>query len=224
MSEFLYFLGVILALISIVISFNVKSKFKKWSKQPNSRGITGCEIAATMLRLAGINDVEIAPVAGSLTDHYDTRTKTVNLSEDVYDKASIAAVAVAAHECGHAIQHYESYAPLSFRHTLFPVANIGSKAGFWIFVLGLFFGGIPFLLDLGIALFAFAVLFHFVTLPVEFNASKRALTVLRDSNVLTESEMPGAKSVLSAAAMTYVAAAASAIIQLLRLVAIRNDD
>jgi Zn-dependent membrane protease YugP len=227
-STILYFIGVLVALISIVISANVNSKFNKWSKSENRRRITGCEVAERMLRLAGINDVSVCHVRGNLTDHYDPRRKTVNLSDGVYGKATIAAVAVAAHECGHAIQHNKGYVPLSLRSMLVPVANFGSNFGAIIFMAGLLFAYFGaqtlFLLDIGIALFAFAVLFHIITLPVEFNASRRALTALRESNLLSDDEIPGARKVLSAAALTYVAAAASAAIQLLRLIAIRNRD
>lgn len=227
MSSILYMLAFVVAIISIFLSINVNSKFKKFSKEPNYRGITGAEVAERMLRQAGIYDVAVQQTGGRLSDHYDPRDKTINLSKDVYEKATIASVAVAAHECGHAIQHHESYAPLSFRTALFPVANIGSRFGIWIFIIGMFlaeFGAGTILIDVGIAGFALGTAFHFITLPVEFNASKRALVTLRDTNILTESEMPGARKVLAAAALTYVAAAAAAIIQLLRLIAIRNND
>jgi Zn-dependent membrane protease YugP len=229
-SDILYFIGVVVAIVSIIISLNVKSRFKKWSKVPNRRGITGKEVAERMLRSAGIYDVSILSTRGDLTDHYNPKDKTINLSEGVYDKASIAAVAVAAHECGHAIQHHNAYAPLVLRHKLVPIANIGSRAAIWLFIIGLSIvsitesTGMMWIVDLGILAFAFAVLFHLVTLPVEFNASKRALVTLRESNILMEEEMGGARKVLSTAAMTYVAAAASAAIQLLRMIAVRNRD
>lgn len=223
-SDILYFVGIVIAIVSIIIFFNVKGRFKKWSKAPNRRGITGREVAERMLHNAGIYDVPVLATRGNLTDHYDPKDKTVNLSEGVYDKASIAAVAVAAHECGHAIQHHNAYAPLVFRHKLAPVASIGSNAGWYLFLAGLIFGGVTWMLDIGILLFSLATLFHFITLPVEFNASKRALITLRESNILMDDEMGGARKVLTAAALTYVAAAAAAAIQLLRLIAIRNDD
>ena len=223
MSDVLYFAGIIVAIISIIISTNVKGRFNKWSKHKNARRISGKEVAERMLHNAGIYDVSVVQTPGTLTDHYDPRNKTVNLSDGVYDKATIASVAVAAHECGHAIQHKEGYAPLEFRNKLVPVANFGSKAGVWLFILGLVFSSM-WLVDLGIVFFATCTLFAFITLPVEFNASSRALNVLRGSEILMESEMGGARSVLSAAAMTYVASAAASIIQLLRLITIRRND
>lgn len=228
MSTILYFAAIIVAIISLILSANVNGKFKKYSRKPNRRNITGAQVAENMLRQAGICDVSIGMSSGHLSDHYDPRNKTVNLSPDVYDGNSIASVAVAAHECGHAIQHHQGYFAVSMRSALFPVANLGSRAGIYLFGLGVmlsFFGiSIPFLLDIGIILFTFAVLFHVVTLPVEFNASKRALVTLKNTGVLYEDEMPGARKVLTAAALTYVAATAAAIIQLLRLIAIKNRD
>ena len=224
LSVILYLVGLAIAIASMVISASVNSRFKKWSKDPNHRRITGREVAERMLRNAGINDVTVISTGGNLTDHYNPKDKTVNLSEGVYDKATIAAVAVAAHECGHAIQHHDAYAPLVLRHKMVPVVNIGSQAGWYLFLAGLIFGGSTLLLDIGIILFSLSTAFHFVTLPVEFNASKRALVTLRESNILMEDEMGGARKVLSAAAMTYVAAAAAAAIQLLRLIARRNRN
>jgi Zn-dependent membrane protease YugP len=229
-SDILYFVGILVAIISIVISFNVKGRFNKWAKVPNRRRITGREVAERMLHAAGIYDVGINQTHGVLTDHYDPRNKTVNLSEAVYNEASISAVAVAAHECGHAIQHHEAYAPLTLRHKLVPIANIGSRAAIWLFMIGLFMvyltesTGMMWIVDIGIICYATAVIFHLVTLPVEFNASLRALTTLRNSDILMDDEMPGARKVLSAAALTYVAAAAAAAIQLLRMIAIRKRD
>ena len=230
MSDILYFAGIVVAILSIFISMSVKSKFSKWSKEPNRRRITGREVAERMLHNAGIYDVSVVPAHGVLTDHYNPKNKTVNLSEDVYDKASIASVAVAAHECGHAIQHHNAYAPLVARHKLVPIANIGSRAAIWLFMIGMALiyitesTSMAWMIDLGIIAYSCAVLFHIITLPVEFNASKRALVTLRESNILMEDEMGGARKVLSAAALTYVAAAAAAAIQLLRMIAIRNRD
>lgn len=229
-SDFLYVLGIIVAIVSIIVSLSVKSRFNKWSKDNNYRGITGREVAERMLANAGIHDVSVQATKGMLTDHYDPRSKTVNLSEGVYDKATIAAVAVAAHECGHAIQHNEAYAPLTFRTAFAPIASIGSQAAVPLFMLGFLITmlfestAMMWLIDIAIIGYALAVVFHFVTLPVEFNASRRALTALQESNILMDNEIGGAKSVLSAAAMTYVAAAAAAAIQLLRMIAIRNND
>ena len=227
MSDMLYFTAIIIAIVSLVLSFNVRRRFKKWSK-PNCKNVTGREMAELMLQRAGIYDVAVSHTPGILTDHYNPSTKTVCLSDGVYDKATVAAVAVAAHECGHAIQHHEEYGPLAFRHKLAPLANIGSNAGIWIFIIGVAFvyGGVhaDFILNIGIALFALATLFHIVTLPVEFNASNRALKYLNESLVLVGSEVKGGRTVLSSAALTYVAAAASSIITLLRLIAIKNRD
>ena len=173
------------------------------------------------MRAAGISDVSIRGISGSLTDNYNPGNKTLNLSEPVFSRTSIAALGVAAHETGHAIQHKVGYAPLSLRSTLVPVANIGSNMGPLLAVLGLF-GGHPMLTEIGIWLFAGAVLFYLVTLPVEFDASFRALKMLRSEGILSESEIAGARAVLSAAAMTYVASALTAIVQLLRLMAMSN--
>jgi Zn-dependent membrane protease YugP len=229
-SDILYFVGFLVTIISVFISLSVKSRFNKWSKEPNSRRITGREVAERMLRNAGIYDVSVHQVKGSLTDHYDPRNKTVNLSARVCDEASIAAVAVAAHECGHAIQHHNAYAPLVLRHKFVPIANIGSRAAIWLFVIGMIMMYVTegtemmWVIDLGIIAYSAVVLFHFITLPVEFNASKRALVTLRESNILMEEEMGGARKVLSAAAMTYVASAAAAAIPLLRMITVRNRD
>lgn len=230
-STLLYFAGILVAIISIVLSINVNAKFKKWSKVQNMRSCTGKEVAERMLHNAGIYDVSIELSQGrGLSDHYDPKAKSIRLSENVYQGTSIAAAAVAAHECGHAIQHANAYSPLSVRSALLPVANIGSRAGYWLFFIGIAFvyifetTAMLWLVDLGIVLFAACVAFHFITLPIEFNASSRALSTLLNTGILAESEIGGAKQVLSAAAMTYVAAAAAAIIQLLRLIAVRNND
>jgi Zn-dependent membrane protease YugP len=164
-----------------------------------------------------INDVAIEPVRGSLSDHYDPGSKVLRLSEPVFDRPSIAAVGVAAHETGHAIQHARGYGPLVLRSTLVPVANIGSSFGPWLAIAGIFFS-IPLLLNIGIVLFGGAVLFYLITLPVEFNASARALAILKGNNVLTPEELKGVRRVLSAAAMTYVASALTALMSLLRLI------
>lgn len=213
-----YILLIIAALISIYAQIRVKTTFSKYSKRQSARGYTGAQVAEQILRSQGIYDVGIARVSGNLTDHYDPRTKMVNLSDSVYNMTSIAAVAVAAHECGHAIQHNKGYVPLNFRSALVPVANIGSKAS-WIFIiLGIILSWNQTLITVGIFMFSLAVLFQIVTLPVEFNASSRALRILKENGILVERENSGARSVLTAAALTYVAAAASAILQLLRLI------
>lgn len=227
MSYLLYFLGIIAAIVSMLLSISVKTKFNKWSKREFESGLTGADVAEKMLMDAGIYDVEVVQTSGNLSDHYDPRNKTVNLSESVFCKSNVAAAAVAAHECGHAIQHNKSYFPLKIRNAIVPVANIGSSSGVYIFMLGMIlsrFADFTWMLDLGIIFFTFSVMFYFITLPVEFNASRRALSVLKKSIFLDRDEIRGAKIVLRAAAMTYVAAAASAAIQLFRLVFIRGRD
>jgi len=192
-------------------------------------GMTGAEAAMRLLHSQGIYDVTVRKVAGSLTDHYDPRTKVVNLSESVYGSTSIAALGVAAHECGHAMQHNEEYAPLRLRSALVPVANFGSKISWPLILFGLMIGGLgsP-LCQIGILMFSLAVLFQLVTLPVEFNASNRAVRLLDSQRILSGDEVKGTRSVLNAAALTYVAAAASSMLQLLRLVILyggrRRDD
>ena len=180
-------------------------------------GLTGAEAAQRVLHAAGLYDVRIEHVSGKLTDHYDPRSKVLRLSDSTYGSASIAAVCVAAHECGHAIQDQKQYGPLVLRSTLVPVANFGSQLSWPIFLAGLLFS-MEALLMAGIILFSMAVLFQLVTLPVEFNASSRALNVLENSGMLGSQEMPAARKVLNAAAMTYVAALASSLLQLLRLI------
>lgn len=212
-----YFLLIIGMLISLAASAKLKSTFSVYKKVRSASEYTGAEAAQRILRAAGITDVEIVPISGSLTDHYDPRTKRVCLSEDSYNKTSLAAVGVAAHECGHAIQHAINYAPLSLRTAIVPLANIGSTLSWPLFLAGLIFSIRP-LLTVGIVLFSLAVLFQLVTLPVEFNASSRALRMLGTTGILGEGEVSGAKKVLFAAAMTYVAALASSILQLVRLI------
>lgn len=208
---------------SLWLSTSVSRTFKKWDKTQSISGITGAEAARRILEANGVYDVGITTVPGHLTDHYDPRSKMLNLSGDVANNASVSALAVAAHECGHAIQHHEGYGLLSFRNSLVPVANIGSRASIYLFMAGFLFG-LPILIPIGIVLYATAVLFHIVTLPVELNASKRAITMLENGRMIqTEDETRGAKKMLTAAAMTYVAAALTAILQLLRLI-VRSRD
>jgi len=204
-------------LLSLVAQFMVKSTFAKYSKVQCSQGITGMAAAALLMKVNNINDVKVEAVSGSLTDHYDPSSKKLRLSEPVYGSASIAAVGVAAHETGHAIQHAVKWGPLVLRSTLVPAANIGSSMGPILAAAGLALS-FPILINVGIILFSGAVLFYVVTLPVEFNASNRAIAILRSNNVLTAEELKGVKKVLSAAAMTYVASALTAIANLLRLV------
>ena len=190
-------------------------------------GYTGAQAAQEVLNRSGIYDVRIERVAGELTDHYDPRSKVLRLSDSTYASDSVAAVCVAAHECGHAIQHQKGYGPLVLRSTLVPAANIGSSLSWPVFVAGLIFSMRP-LLMIGILLFGLAVIFQLVTLPVEFNASSRAIQILEGTGMLGSSEVTGAKKVLRAAAMTYVASLAASILQLLRLVILaggnRRDD
>ena len=212
-----YMLIIISALISLVAQFLVNSRFSKYSRVRSRSGMTGAQAAERILQSQGIYDVAIQRVSGKLTDHYDPRNKTLNLSDAVYASTSVAAVGVAAHECGHAIQHARGYAQLSFRSALVPVANIGSQLSWLFIILGIFFGGSHTLIMIGILMFSAAVLFQLVTLPVEFNASGRALKLLSETGILQKDEVSDTRKVLSAAALTYVAAAATAVLQLLRL-------
>ena len=181
-------------------------------------GMTGEEAARRLLNSQGIYDVTVRPVAGSLTDHYDPRTKTVNLSENVFRSASVASIGVAAHECGHAIQDNVGYAPLRMRAAFVPVANFGSRLSWPLIFLGLILGGSNMLIQIGIWMFVAVVLFQMITLPVEFNASRRAVALLDELGILSGQEIGQTKSVLTAAALTYVAAAAASVLQLLRLI------
>ena len=204
-------------LLSLWAQFMVKSTFNKYSNITCSKRITGTDAASLLLKSSNIRDVQVEPVAGSLTDHYSPSDKKLRLSEPVYGSASIAAIGVAAHEAGHAVQHATRWGPLALRSTLVPVANLGSRFGPLIAAAGLFMA-MPFLLNIGILLFAGAVLFYVITLPVEFNASDRAIKILRENNVLNEQELSGVKKVLTAAALTYVASALTAIASLIRLI------
>ena len=209
--------GLILALYA---QFKVTSTFNHWKQAPSRTGMTGAEIARTILDANGCRDVRVEHVRGSLTDHYDPENGVLRLSDEVYASRSIAALGVAAHEAGHAIQDAKDYTPMRIRANLVPLANIGSQAAVPLFMLGLLFSWEP-LLKIGILAFSVAVLFYVVTLPVEFNASHRAVAVLA-SGYLPDDEVKGVKAVLSAAALTYVAAALQAVLQLLRLVLLAN--
>ncbi|HHV11941.1 MAG TPA: zinc metallopeptidase [Clostridiales bacterium] len=213
-----YLLVLIGIVITLAASAKVKSTFAKYSKVRNRMGITGAQAAERILQESGIYDVQVQAVTGNLTDHYDPRSKVLRLSESVYGSSSLAAVGVAAHECGHAIQHQNAYAPLALRSTLVPVANIGSMAAWPVIILGVLMGYNEFLVNLGIILFSVAVLFQLITLPVEFNASKRAIARLSETGILYGDELGQSKKVLDAAALTYVASAAAMILQLLRLI------
>ena len=215
--DWTYFLVLIGAALSLWASAGVKNNFSKYSKVLTMHGITASEAAERILHGAGIYDVKIERVSGNLTDHYDSSSKILRLSDSVYHSTSVAAVGVAAHECGHAIQDYEEYVPLRLRHFLVPIVNFGNRLSMPLFVIGLLLGMYNSLVPIGIFLFSFAVLFQFVTLPVEFNASSRAVAILGESGMVTQEELPKVKKVLKAAAYTYLAAAASSALQLLRL-------
>lgn len=209
-------------LLSLWAQFKVKSTFAKYSEVANTRGVSGAQMAAYILKQNNISDVKIGQISGSLTDHYSPSDKTLRLSEPVYGKTSVAAVGVAAHEVGHAIQHNTSYGPLVLRSTLVPVANIGSAAGPALAVAGIV-ASIGILYYAGLILFGGAVLFYVVTLPVEFNASMRAVKIMEGSNIFSKDEMAGVKKVLTAAALTYVASALTSIGNFLRLMFIARN-
>ena len=215
--DWTYLLVVAGLILSMMASAHVKSTFNKYSRVRSMCGMTGAMAARKVLELSGIYDVKIEHISGNLTDHYDPRTKTLRLSDSTYSSNSVAAVCVAAHDCGHAVQHQKSYGPLVLRSTLVPAANFGSTLAWPVFVAGLIFSMKP-LLTAGIVLFSLAVLFQLVTLPVEFNASTRALKILENGHVLGDTELAAGKKVLTAAALTYVASLASSILQLLRLI------
>ncbi len=225
--DWTYILVIIGAVLSMIASAGVKSSFAKFSKVANRAGLTGAETAARILKAKGVYDVTVQPTRGSLTDNFNPRTKQVNLSETVYGSTSVAALGVAAHECGHAMQHNEGYFPLKLRSSILPVANFGSKFGIPIILIGMllagssrFLGGSDILIRLGIVLFSFGMVFQLITLPVEFDASRRALATLDEMGLLAPDEVDGARKVLKSAAMTYVASAAATILQVLRLVLI----
>jgi Zn-dependent membrane protease YugP len=219
----------ILLIPALILAFyaqmKVRSAFRKYSQIRNSRGITGYQAAMHILQMNNLSDVAVEEVPGSLSDHYDPRDKTVRLSSENYRGTSLAAVSVAAHEVGHAIQDAIGYAPLRIRHSILPATNLGSWAAFPLFIIGFLFNS-PLLVDIGIVLFAGVVVFHLVTLPVEFNASSRAIAQLSGGGYITTDETRGAKKVLNAAALTYVAATAVAAMHLIRLLILRNamDD
>lgn len=217
-----YILVVIGAVICLLASARVKSTFQKYSNYRSTLGMTGREAAEQMLQRNGIYDVQVVHIPGQLTDHYDPRNKTLALSDPVYNARSVAAIGVAAHECGHAIQHQKAYVPLRMRAALVPAANFGSAICWPLIIFGFFITSNTgyYLIMLGILLFSLSVLFQLVTLPVEFDASHRALVFLRDSEMLNPAELKDTRKVLSAAALTYVASAAAMILQLLRLILI----
>ena len=215
-----YLLVIIGAVLCLITSGMVKSTFKKYSNVRAASSMTGKEVAEAILKREGIYDVRVERVAGSLTDNFNPGTKVVNLSETVYDIPSISAISVAAHECGHAMQHNEDYFPLKVRSSILPAANFGSRYGLWIVLLGLIISQFKPLIFIGVVLFSFGVLFQIVTLPVEFDASRRALDTLSQMGILGDNEIYGARKVLKSAAMTYVASAAASILSLLRIILI----
>lgn len=223
-----YILVLVAAIFSIWASARVNSTYNKYAKVRSMQGITGAEAAQRILYYAGLTNIRVEHVSGNLTDHYDPKSKVLRLSDSTYSSASVAAIGVAAHECGHAIQDAEGYSALRLRSALVPAANIGSRLGIPIIILGVLLGSNYTLIQIGIWVFSLAVLFQLVTLPVEFNASNRAMKILDSRGILGQNELSMCRKVLSAAAMTYVAAAAASIMQLLRLVLLyggrRRDD
>ena len=224
-----YILIIIGMVLSLLASAKVRSTYAKYSSVRSMSGFTGAQAAEKILHYNGIYDVAVERVSGNLTDHYDPRGKVLRLSDSVYNQTSVAAVGVAAHECGHAIQHAKGYAPLSIRSALVPVANFGANIAWPLILVGLFLNGSTstLFINLGIILFAAAVVFQLVTLPVEFNASSRAVKALGETGILYGDEVDKTRKVLGAAALTYVAAAAASILQLLRLLLLfggRNRD
>lgn len=220
-----YLLVIIGAVLSMIASAQVNGTFNRYSRVRSMSGMTGAQTARRILDQNGLYNVKVEHINGNLTDHYDPQSKVLRLSDATYGASSVAAVGVAAHECGHAVQDSEGYEPLRIRSKLAPAANFGSRFGLPIFMLGLIFGMNEILMQIGIWVFLLAVLFQLITLPVEFDASKRALVMLTDYGILGNQEVEGSRKVLKAAAMTYVAAAAAAVLNLLRLVLLsrRND-
>jgi len=209
-------------LFALYAQFRVKSTFNKYRKVANMRGLTGRDIAREILDRNGLYDVSVERTGGELTDHYDPRKKVVRLSDAVYSSTSVASIGVAAHETGHAIQHQEGYGPLALRNKIVPVASIGSSAGPYLAILGFVVGWEP-LVTAGLILFTIAVAFLILTLPVEFNASSRAIEILETTGILSREEIKPARKVLNAAAMTYVASAAVAVANLVRLILLTSS-
>lgn len=221
-----FLLIIVIGIVGFIVQSRLRSVFAKYSKVYNSTGMTGAEIAAKMLRDHNITNVRITHVAGELTDHYNPATLTINLSDEVYSSRSIAAAAVACHECGHAVQHAEGYAPLQLRSALVPIVNFSSRMAQWVIILGIIMmsaSGSAVVCWIGVGMIAMSALFSIVTLPVEYNASERALEWLDSSRTLRDSEMEGAKTSLRWAARTYLVAALSAIATLLYYVAMINN-
>lgn len=224
--DYYYLILVVPTLIfAIFTQIWLKNTYKKYSGLRNARGLTGADAAMNVLRHYQIYDVKIEHISGRMTDHYDPRTKVIRLSDGVYNGTSIAAVGIACHEAGHAAQHANGYVPIKIRNAIIPICNIGSMAGIPLAILGLFLSS-ELLINVGLLLYSFVAIFQLATLPVEFNASARAISVIKDSGMLVADEVPGARKMLTAAAMTYVAALATSLANLLRLLLIfgrRND-
>lgn len=225
--DWTYLLILAAFVFTLIVQGTMRGTFRKYSRIRSGSGMTGAQVAQQILASEGLYGVQVLQVSGDLTDHYDPRNKTVSLSQTVYGNSSLAAQGVAAHECGHAIQDAKGYAPLGIRSALIPAANFGSSAAWPLFFIGLLFQ-LPVIMKIGIFLFLFALLFQLVTLPVEFNASHRAMKKLKGMNLMSREELGGARRVLSAAAMTYVAAAATSLMYLLRMLILsgagRRDD
>jgi len=226
MPFFIYDSSMILLIPALILAvwaqYKVRSTYRKYVKVGSAQGITGATAAKFILEQNGINDVGVEPVGGELSDHYDPRKRVVRLSEDNYHGKSLAALTIAAHEVGHVIQHHSGYVPLKIRHSIVPVTNFASWSAFPLFLIG-FFMNSPLLVNLGIIFFAAVVVFHVVTLPVEFNASSRAIKQLQNGGLLVAGEVDGARKVLNAAALTYVAAATVALVHLIRLILLSRD-
>lgn len=217
-----YLIGIVAFVVSMAIQAWLRNTYNKWLRVQNTANLTGAQVAKMILNANGLHDVAVEPVGGMLTDHYDPRTRTVRLSEGNYSHANVAGMAVAAHEVGHAIQHAKAYGPLQIRHAILPMANIGSQFGPMAAIFGLMLG-MGGLFQIGIILFSAAVIFQLVTLPIEFDASNRAIKQLESLGLVTNNDSSGAKSVLNAAAMTYVAAAATSIATLVYFLLARRD-
>ncbi len=216
-----YFLCIAALIFALICSVNVNTTFNKYNRVSSRRGITAADVARRILDRNGLYYVQVQRISGNLTDNYNPRTNIVSLSDSVYDSTSLAAIGVAAHECGHAVQHAQGYIPIKIRTAIFPLAQLGSSAYFIVFILGLIFSFDP-LVNAGIMLFMFVVLFQLVTLPVEFNASRRAMQTISSEGILEQDELYGARRTLTAAAMTYVASLLVSFTQLLRLLSYRN--
>lgn len=219
----IYLLCIAAFIFASICSVKVKTTFAKYDKLNSRTHLQAWQVARQILDNNGLYDVTVVHISGHLTDNYNPRDKVLSLSDSVYSGSSLAAIGVAAHECGHAIQHSQDYVPIKIRSLLVPVANLGSRLYFYVFIIGIIFT-LDFLVDAGIILFAFVVLFQLVTLPVEFNASRRAMKTLQSELILERDELPGARKTLTAAAMTYVASLTVSFTQLLRLIALANRN